>query len=60
MSSVGFPRHLCTIMQNVSPLDLSSPIAQELRALEEEGIEVFDAFLQEVVFSCCPTHLYCL
>ena len=51
------------IMQNVHfmycsdkafPLDLSCPIAQELRALEEQGIEVFDSFLQQMVLVVAP------
>ena len=63
MSLAGLPRHLHTRLQNinfvccsdsVAPLDLSSPIAEQLTALEQEGVEVYDAFLQQMVLVMAP------
>ncbi|KAL5473641.1 hypothetical protein EMCRGX_G028149 [Ephydatia muelleri] len=63
MSLAGLPRCLHTKLQNinficcsdsVAPLDLSSPIAEQLTALEQEGVEVFDAFLQQMVLVMAP------
>ena len=58
LSFAGLPRHLNARIENinfvcssnsVSPLDLSEPIAQQLTALEIEGVFAFDALHQETV-----------
>ena len=63
LSFAGLPRHLNTRIENinfvcssdsVSPLDLSEPIAQQLTALETEGVFTFDASHQETVLVVAP------
>eukprot|EP00731_Ephydatia_muelleri_P028790 Em0020g434a len=63
LSFAGLPRHLNARIENinfvcssdsVSPLDLSEPIAQQLTALETEGVFTFDASHQETVLVVAP------
>ncbi|KAL5475277.1 hypothetical protein EMCRGX_G027357 [Ephydatia muelleri] len=47
-------KHQLCCSDYVAPLDLSSPIAEQLTALEQEGVEVYDAFLQQMVLVMAP------
>ena len=59
----GLPRHMNAQLEHihfintsdkVSPLELSRPIVDELNVLEMEGIELYDAHLQEEVLVTAP------
>ena len=59
----GLPRHINAKLENihllccsdhVSPIEMVKPIAEELRSLELNGIEVYDGFLQRDVWILCP------
>ena len=64
----GLPRHQNTQLSNihlisfsdsVSTLEMAKPIAHELFPLESEGIQVFDAYLQQNVRVLAPL-IFCI
>ena len=63
LSFADLPRHLNSRIENinfvcssdsVSPLDMAEPIAQQLTALETEGVFTYDALHQETVLVVAP------
>ena len=63
MSLAGLPRHLSARQDNIhficcsdvlSALELSEPISEELKLLEQDGITAFDAYSQQEVLVIAP------
>ena len=50
--------HTCTCIiryfAQVNCIDMTPPIVEELKSLEEEGVMAFDVFLQTMVFVVAP------
>lgn len=46
--------HFCCCSDVVSAVDMTPPIAQELCALEKNGVEAFDALLKQPVIVVAP------
>lgn len=46
--------HFVSTSDKVSPLELSRPIVDELKVLEMEGVEAFDAYFSETVLVVAP------
>ena len=68
MTLAGLPRHenskipnlhICCCSDVASALEMSEAISVELTKLEKEGIEAFDAHLQQVVLVVSPLLCYC-